>query len=663
MKRNWFLIYIIFSIFLAVSPSFSQSSSVIDSLKHVLRTAISDSIRASVYANLSWNYAITRAKLDSAGYYADSLRLISVNNNDQEGVAKAHFYYGVIGRFKGEHREGLEHLQNYINFHQKKGDSVKMAAGLYQVGVIERNLGNYPEAIAAYHRILGIYKTDKNLRSIGFTLNSIGNLQKKLDKFPEAISSYKESIAIHEQLNNRLDLSNSLENLGNTYRTLHDFKNAKINLLRALDIVKTIVSPNRIASVHGNIGTLYYEMGEYSKALEYHLESLQQWENLPSKRHLAASHNRVGNTYRKLNRTSSALKHLLKSSEIAKDIGAKPILEDSYKSLKELYGDMGNTNMAFKYQDLHVAIKDSILNSEKNRQMIALETKYQTVRKDQEIALLTKESEVQEANAQQQKTFQNALIGSILLLAIIAGLIFYTLRSRLKNQKLVATKNEEIRLSKTKEELGTLEMKALRAQMNPHFLFNCMNSINRMIMAEENDKASKYLSKFSKLVRLMLENSEQTKVSLQDELLMLESYIQLEAIRFKNKLDYHIEVEKSIDKESTYLPPMVLQPFVENAIWHGLMHKKNRGHLEIDIKETKDELQCTITDNGVGREKSLQLQTQNGYHKKSMGIKITADRLRLLTKEKIPRAIEIVDLKDKENRASGTQVNVSIPIS
>lgn len=322
-----------------------------------------------------------------------------------------------------------------------------------------------------------------------------------------------------------------------------------------------------------------------------------------------------------------------------------------------------NIGQAFKYQELYITIKDSISGVEKNKQLAELETKYQTARKDQEIALLAKENEVQEARGQKQATLQNALIGGLALFAIIEGLIFYTFRTRLTNEKLLAAKNEEIKMAKLKEQLGTLEMKALRAQMNPHFMFNCMNSINRMIMAQENDKASKYLSKFSKLVRLMLENSEQPKVCLQDELLMLESYIQLEAIRFKNKLDYTIKIEEKIDKESTYLPPMVLQPFVENAIWHGLMHKKGRGHLEINIKEMNDELHCTIIDNGVGREKSLRLQGQNRHHKKSMGIKITSDRLKLLTKQKMEKAIEIIDLKDKKQKAIGTRVNVSIPIS
>ncbi len=128
-------------------------------------------------------------------------------------------------------------------------------------------------------------------------------------------------------------------------------------------------------------------------------------------------------------------------------------------------------------------------------------------------------------------------------------------------------------------------------------------------------------------------------------------------------MEYKIKVAESIDQESTYIPSMVLQPFVENAIWHGLLHKDTKGQLTIDIKEEGDNLHCSITDNGVGREKSLKLQKQSGHKKISMGIKITTDRLKLMTKQKINEAIKILDLKDSENNAVGTQVNIVIPIS
>ena len=144
---------------------------------------------------------------------------------------------------------------------------------------------------------------------------------------------------------------------------------------------------------------------------------------------------------------------------------------------------------------------------------------------------------------------------------------------------------------------------------------------------------------------------------------MLGAYIQLESIRFENKMEYEIKVDPSIDKEGTYLPSMVLQPFVENAIWHGLLHSEDKGVLTININEEDDHLKCSIIDNGIGREESLKVQKQSGYKKKSMGIKITADRLKLLTKQTVNELVKIIDLKDGENNALGTQVNVLIPIS
>jgi sensor histidine kinase YesM len=207
-------------------------------------------------------------------------------------------------------------------------------------------------------------------------------------------------------------------------------------------------------------------------------------------------------------------------------------------------------------------------------------------------------------------------------------------------------------------------MKALRAQMNPHFLFNCMNSINTMILRDDNANASKYLTKFSKLVRLMLENSEKPKVTLQDELDMLNAYVVLESIRFKGKITYDLEVSKDIDKETTLIPSMILQPFVENAIWHGLLHTtKKTGKLSIKVSEKDDFLQCSILDNGVGREAALKLHKKATTKNKSMGIKITTDRLRLLAKEKIEQVVKIIDLKDDKNNSLGTQVDILIPIS
>ena len=212
--------------------------------------------------------------------------------------------------------------------------------------------------------------------------------------------------------------------------------------------------------------------------------------------------------------------------------------------------------------------------------------------------------------------------------------------------------------------MSELEMKALRAQINPHFIFNCMNSINQMILEKEEQKASSYLTKLSKLIRLILEHVDEPDVTLKDELSMLETYIMLESLRFNGKIDYQLNIGPDIDTENTFLPAMVLQPFVENAIWHGLMPKKEKGAglITITIEQEKGKLRCLIEDNGVGREKSLQLQQKSVFKRKSLGVKITEERLKLISKEVKQQLVRIIDLKDALGHALGTRVEVNIPL-
>jgi LytS/YehU family sensor histidine kinase len=323
---------------------------------------------------------------------------------------------------------------------------------------------------------------------------------------------------------------------------------------------------------------------------------------------------------------------------------------------------MGKYRLSLENRKVFETWKDSIASENHLNQIKELEVKYETDKKNQQIALLTTERELQALEARQQATWKKALIGGILLITIIAGMVILMMRQRLKTQKVLAVKNEEIKTSHFRQKLSELEMKALRAQMNPHFIFNCMNAINRMILSRESDDASRYLTKFAKLIRLMLENSENPTVSLEDELSMLEAYIQLEAMRFKGKISYQISVDEAIDQENTDLPSMVLQPFIENAIWHGLMHKEGEGFIKISITEEEHVLKCVIEDNGIGREKALALNEKSVLKRKSMGLKITEERLRLLGKAGLQQLIRITDLKDALNHALGTRVDVTIPI-
>jgi LytS/YehU family sensor histidine kinase len=206
-----------------------------------------------------------------------------------------------------------------------------------------------------------------------------------------------------------------------------------------------------------------------------------------------------------------------------------------------------------------------------------------------------------------------------------------------------------------------LEMQALRAQMNPHFIFNCLSSINRFILKNESKTASNYLTRFSRLMRMVLNNSQKSLISLDDELEMLQLYLEMERLRFKNSFDYGITFLNTLDRDNIFIPPLLLQPFCENAIWHGLMHREGQGRLDIELIMEKNILNCTITDNGVGREKAEELKSKTAEKEKSMGLKITTERLAVLNREEgLQTHYEIEDLKDEAGMAAGTRVTLKI---
>jgi sensor histidine kinase YesM len=206
-----------------------------------------------------------------------------------------------------------------------------------------------------------------------------------------------------------------------------------------------------------------------------------------------------------------------------------------------------------------------------------------------------------------------------------------------------------------KRKLKEAEMQALRSQMNPHFMFNTLNSINSFIIEHKTDEASEYLTTFSRLMRDILDNSKHTSIPLHKELQTLKLYLSLEATRLEHVFDYHIKVSKNVSQETLKVPPLILQPFAENAIWHGLRNREGKGLLEILISlEDENTLHITIKDNGIGRKAAAQFMVSQFKHK-SYGVDITTSRLRLLSSES---SIAIEDLFDRDDRPAGTAVHI-----
>lgn len=211
--------------------------------------------------------------------------------------------------------------------------------------------------------------------------------------------------------------------------------------------------------------------------------------------------------------------------------------------------------------------------------------------------------------------------------------------------------------------LSKVEMGALRSQMNPHFIFNCLNSIDYYILKNETEMASDYLNRFSRLIRLILQNSRKNQVNLKDELEALRLYIEMETLRFQGQFVYTIQIKNGLIPVDHEIPPMLLQPYVENAIWHGLLHSDEPGRIDIILALEGHQLMCVIQDNGVGRDFVQQMNASSKLKTRSMGTKITEDRLELFSKLYHHEAsVQIIDLTDKNGKARGTRVELSIPV-
>lgn len=246
-----------------------------------------------------------------------------------------------------------------------------------------------------------------------------------------------------------------------------------------------------------------------------------------------------------------------------------------------------------------------------------------------------------------------------LLFLMAVGLVYGYFRFRMYLVKKEARSRAVFR-----EELSQLEMKALRAQMNPHFIFNALNSIQTFMLKNETDTALSYLSRFAKLIRNVLEHSQLNNISITRETEMLENYLELERLRLDGHFNYTITIDPELDQDFVEIPAMVLQPFIENAIWHGLQHKSGAGHLHIGFTRAGQQIHCVIEDDGIGREAATVLKQQSHPAHVSRGLQITKDRLQIYnSRYNMDASFDIEDLKDENGRAAGTRVNLWFPLT
>jgi hypothetical protein len=379
----------------------------------------------------------------------------------------------------------------------------------------------------------------------------------------------------------------------------------------------------------------------------------------------------MGEAYAGKNDFKTALGYARQGVEFAKKKNDKLGKMEGYELMSRIYHGLGNNDSAYWYVRSYMSLKDSLQNKQFIWRLNNYKKAAEMAKSEMKVISLNKDNKIKEEQLKEEASFKKFLIASILAI-LFAGLYVYrNMTLKRKNDKMKQEQIEQewrirnLESQKIQTELqrqaAELEMQALRAQMNPHFIFNCLSSINRFILKNESKAASNYLTRFSRLIRMVLINSQKPLIALEDELQMLRLYLDMERLRFKDSFDFSITFLNVMEGDNIFIPPLLLQPFCENAIWHGLMHKDGHGRLEINLSLENNILYCTITDNGIGRNKAEEIKSKSAEKEKSMGLKITTDRLALLNRDKgVHTFYEMEDLLNENGITAGTKVHLRI---
>jgi tetratricopeptide (TPR) repeat protein len=566
------------------------------------------------------------------------------------------------------------------NHKNAERDSLAVMSLYNNMGSVYFEKGFYDKAMQYYRKALEM-RSDDNLRMKSKILNNLALIYEKEKQYQNALAYHKEALALREKLGDLKEIAQSYNNIAIIYKEIDQDSLARELFDQALRIRTQIGDQKGLSSTLNNIGTLYEKKRLYDEALSFYNKSLKIRREDNDQEGQVSSLKNISLLYQKKG-------DVVKSNEIAKNalamaekIGAMTHIEGLNEILYVNAKISGKEEEALKYLENYTQTKDSIFNVEKAKTIAQLQILYETERKEQLIKELRQQNEIQQLQAERTRSYFVAIGLGLLSMALVV--IFTFMRSNLRKKAALL----ELRLQNLEmgQELAQAELKAIKSQMNPHFIFNALNSIQSFIFLDDKRKASIYLSKFAQLMRLVLEMSDAKSVSLKDELTALRLYLDFENMRLNGELKYAIHLDEKVSEHHLHIPPMIIQPYVENAIKHGLLHKKTgEKKLEILFRLSEDQtcLEVFISDNGIGRERAAQIKAQSKNQHKSFATQANQKRLLILGElaaqnakkarqtdknrkpmdKKIEDFVKIIDLRDAYQNPMGTRVELRLPI-
>lgn len=633
-------------------PAFAQTV-VLDSLFTKLKTEKSPVSKARLLNLISEEY--TDSDPDKTLQYAKQALIVSRDHKLLREQGDAWLNMGNANILLSKYTEALKAFSNSQSVYEEliksdKSQDVKdgLARAYGSIGIVCNRQNNYARALEYFFKALKLYRETRQDDIAARIYNGIGVVYESQKEYDKALKYYNQALNLQKATKDNTSAV-TISNIGNVYLAMGRDDDALASFKTAETGLADLSDKSYLGELYNSYGNYYRKQGMLSQAKQYYNRALAIFNEDEALFGASATLEYLGRIAEQEKKFKEAIAFYTKSAEYGTKVGATAQVKDSEKALSELYENQGNLKEAFLHYKKYSAAHDSIVSSENIKALVREEMNFEFERKEVQRKL---EIEKKQALYNEQAKRQTLLLifGGLFSL-LVFGIMFLGYNRRQIKKTLTLQRD-----------LAEYEQKALHLQMNPHFVFNCLGAISGFIVQNGKDSAIKYLSKFSKLMRLTLEYSKESLIPIDKEIESLQNYLELEQLRFNQIFDFSIIKDPAIEDDMA-LPPLLVQPFVENAIMHGLVPKRDRGTITVNFRLHNEKLICTIVDDGIGMKQSMALKEGSVTVHRSMALEITRKRLEVIQAFTAKEAkVTIEDSADDLGNAVGTKITLYLPI-
>lgn len=546
----------------------------------------------------------------------------------------------------GDKVGALNLLKQNADIAYKSGDARDISDYTYNIASLYADLEFRDSAVHYFEKTIDIDRKAHNDAGMVYNIHTLLGQYLASNEEVKSETLCHECIEIAERIVDAKAESMCYYYLARVNLQGKNFNRANEAISNAIRIDDKRKDVTRKSKFHKVLADILSSQDKLEEASHYYQSSISAAKNGQQISDLVEANIAYSSFLFKKNEQDNALSILSKVEQMISENKLQTFSNEVFKLFENIYSSLGNFKKVSEYQALQIAFLNKELG---NENLLATEqSKNAFDLFKQENINRTLNAEKKLADAKVKRRNAQIVFSAVLILLLFILAYFYFQNQKQKNQ----IKSSQLQLQIIEKELF-----ALRSQMNPHFLFNSLNSINDYIMHEEPREASRYLSKFSNLMRTILNNSKENLISLKDELVANNLYIEMENMRFKDKFEYLVNIDPSIDAENAQVPAMLIQPFLENAIKHGLRNSSKAGIITLDVKKDDANLVIEITDNGIGRKEAARLNSKSIKGHKSVGTGITKNRINLLNQiHNVDAHLQIIDLENP----TGTKILIRI---